>query len=97
LTAANRRLKEEMGMTANLQFLYQHEYRVELDNNLTENELDSIYIGKTDELPKINLDEAQNYKYMSTEKLTSDINSNPEKYTEWFKLFFPIIVKKMSL
>lgn len=87
-TSAERRLMEEMGMKTELNYLFDFSYCVELDNNLTENELDHVFIGKTDKKPNINTDEACDYRYITTELLEKEIKTHPERYTEWFKIIF---------
>ena len=79
---------EEMGMKTELNYLFDFSYCVELDNNLTENELDHVFIGKTDKKPNINTDEACDYRYITTELLEKEIKTHPERYTEWFKIIF---------
>jgi isopentenyl-diphosphate delta-isomerase len=90
--SAERRLMEEMGMETNLSYLFDFSYCVELDNELTENELDHVFVGKTDDLPRLNSNEASDYKYVSTKDIQEALNMNPEYYTEWFKIIF----KKMK-
>jgi isopentenyl-diphosphate delta-isomerase len=90
--SAERRLQEEMGMEVNLNFLFDFSYCVKLDNNLTENELDHVFVGESDDLPIINSEEAADYLYISGNDLEKDILNNPNGYTEWFK----IIVDKMK-
>jgi isopentenyl-diphosphate delta-isomerase len=86
--SANRRLEEEMGMEANLSYAFNFSYNVNLDNDLIENELDHVYIGFTENIPRLNPEEASDYKYCSTEFLEKDIENYPNKYTEWFKIIF---------
>lgn len=43
--AAHRRLKEEMGMEADLRFMTSFQYRSEFENGLTEHEFDHVFIG----------------------------------------------------
>ena len=86
--SAERRLMEEMGMATKLSFLFDFRYCVELDNELTENELDHVFIGKTENEPILNPEEACDYKYISTHDLENDLKEHPEKYTEWFKIIF---------
>jgi isopentenyl-diphosphate delta-isomerase len=83
--AANRRLKEEMGMTASLAPLFSFIYRAELENNLVEHELDHVLIGFTDEQPLINPDEVCDYKWISMHEIEDDIEKNESHYTAWFK------------
>jgi isopentenyl-diphosphate delta-isomerase len=86
--AAIRRLEEEMGIFADVEYLYSFNYEVELDNNLIENELDHVFIARTNQLPILNENEASDYKYVSTKVLKEDIEKNPQAYTEWFKMIF---------
>lgn len=88
IDAANRRLNEEMGLTAELTEIFDFIYIEKLDNELTEHELDRVFIGKSDTLPKINPKEVMDYKYISYENLKQDIEKNPENYTVWFKKIF---------
>ena len=98
LEAAHRRLQEEMGMTANLEKLFTFQYYAELDKNLIEHELDHIFIGHSNELPQINKEEVEAYRYLSTEDLQNEIEDTPERFTEWFKMLFIELKKaKQSL
>ena len=63
--AANRRLKEEMGMVADLEFAFKFQYKCDFDNGLIEHELDHVFIGETDDTPHLNTDEAMAFKWMS--------------------------------
>ena len=84
LETAERRLKEEMGMTAELSELFHFIYKEPLDNELTEYELDHVFIGISDEQPTINTDEVFNWKYVTYDELKKDIEKHPENYTVWF-------------
>jgi isopentenyl-diphosphate delta-isomerase len=83
--AANRRLKEEMGMHSALKELFSFTYKETLDNELTEHELDHVFLGTSDLIPNINSDEVAEYKYISYDDLIRDIQKNPNNYTVWFK------------
>jgi isopentenyl-diphosphate delta-isomerase len=83
--AANRRLKEEMGMVADLEFAFKFQYKCDFDNGLIEHELDHVFMGKTDDIPHLNTDEAMAFKWMSIEELETDMKNNPDNYTYWFK------------
>tara|TARA_R110002124_G_scaffold60752_2_gene166528 strand:- start:511 stop:1023 length:513 start_codon:yes stop_codon:yes gene_type:complete len=94
--AANRRLFEEMGLTAPLDFLFSFKYHAALDHELIEHELDHVFIGITDDLPKPNADEVMDYKYMNTASLLHDVAHNPNHYTEWFKICLENVLSKMK-
>jgi isopentenyl-diphosphate delta-isomerase len=95
LGAARRRLKEEMGMEADLQFVFKFMYKAPFDNLLTEHEIDHVFIGKTDELPVINPEEVASYKYMKPEEIKLDMEQNPQSYTVWFRIIFNEFYKEI--
>jgi len=83
--AAKRRLIEEMGLKCNLCELFSFIYLEKLDNELTEHELDHVFLGITDEKPIINTDEVMEWKYIAYNDLKDEIKRNPSNYTVWFK------------
>ena len=85
LEAAKRRLEEEMGMKCELIDLFHFIYKEKLDNELTEHELDHVFIGYSNEIPNFNTEEVCDYKYISFNDLTNDILAHPNDYTFWFK------------
>ena len=95
LGAARRRLKEEMGMEADLQFVFKFMYKAPFDNLLTEHEIDHVFIGKTDQLPVINPEEVASYKYMKPEEIKLDMEQNPQSYTVWFRIIFNEFYKEI--
>lgn len=88
LEAAHRRLFEEMGMSCDLQHQFSFIYKAELDNELTEHELDHVYFGISDKEAHPNSEEVAEWKYESVESISQDIQKQPELFTEWFKLIF---------
>ena len=62
--AAKRRLQDEMGMSSELTFLFKFQYKCDFENGLIEHELDHVFIGKTDDTPHLNTDEAMAFKWM---------------------------------
>lgn len=96
MAAANRRLFEEMGMTAMLTPVHTFLYHEPLENGLTEHEFDHVFIGISDELPKINTEEVADYKFISIEELQREMVDFPEKYTIWFRIILPVIIEKTT-
>lgn len=96
--AGKRKLLQEMGFECELTYSHKFKYRVALENELTEYEWDYVLIGNYDDEPNINPEEAQAWKYESLETIKSDIESNPENYTCWFKLILnhPQILELVS-
>lgn len=88
IQAGQRRLVEEMGFNADLRELFHFIYKAPFDNGLTEHELDHVMIGYSNEIPEINPDEVESWKYMSIENVKHDMSLNPDLYTVWFKIIF---------
>ncbi len=88
LQAAKRRLKEEMGLEAELKEIFSFIYKEPLDNELTEHELDYVFVGFTDVLPNFDTDEVNSYAYKSYKQITTDLQNNRQNYTVWFEKIF---------
>lgn len=88
LDAANRRLDEEMGIKTSLRKVYDFIYKAELDNQLTEHEFDHVFYGVFDNDPILNIDEAEDFKWVDMETLNNDIIKDEDNYTVWFKIAF---------
>ena len=86
IDASHRRLKEEMGFDCPLKEIFSFIYKAELDNNLIENELDHVFIGKYDGKPIPNPEEVEDWKWQDLKELLNDIKNNPQDYTHWFKI-----------
>ncbi len=86
LEAAHRRLEEEMGFDCDMEEIFEFVYRAEFSNGLTEHEYDHVFIGHFNELPNINPDEVNAWKWIDPKELSADLLANPSAYTEWFKL-----------
>ena len=86
--AGERRLTEEMGFSVPLEAVFSFIYKAELDNSLTEYELDHVLIGQYGESPEINVNEVEDWKYIDLEILALDLEIHPGNYTEWFRIIF---------
>lgn len=84
--AAERRLMEEMGMRAELNYLFHFTYKAPLDNSLTEYEIDHVFVGISDAVPVMNPNEVMNYNYVQPELVLAQLKNDPDNYTAWFKL-----------
>ncbi len=86
--AANRRLKEEMGIICKLTHWFSFTYRAELDHDLIEHEYDHVFIGISDEQPKPDPTEVAAFRYIDRSALEEEIRKSADQYSEWFKLCF---------
>ena len=86
--AAHRRLQEEMGFDCDLEFKFSFIYKAHLENDLTEHELDHVFIGTFDDEPNLNPEEVMAYRWVELDDLKKDMEKNPQNYTAWFKIIF---------
>lgn len=84
--AVHRRLEQELGMTARLEFAYKFEYRAPFGALGTEHELCWVYTGQTRAEPVINTTEITDWRWIEPAELTGEITSNPDRYTPWMKM-----------
>ena len=96
MSAATRRLFEEMGMDCELHPVFNFIYKAELDNGLTEYEFDHVIFGISNSLPLINHDEVSDWKYISIENLILDMDNNPNNYTEWLKICLKKVISHIE-
>lgn len=88
IEAGKRRLEEEMGFSTDLKDTVSFIYKAPFDNGLTEHEFDHILVGKYNEDPTLNPEEAADYRWLTLEEVKRDMEQNPELYTAWFKIIF---------
>lgn len=92
-SAAKRRLQEEMGFQIELTEKFSFIYHVALDKGLSEHEYLHVFIGNYENAPNPDPEEVEDWKWVEIEDLKRDIEANPEKYTKWFPLSLPRIIK----
>ena len=88
IQAGTRRLREEMGFETELKEMFHFIYKAPFDNGLTEHELDHVMIGYYNDVPVINKEEVESWKWMKIEEVKNDMLVNPDFYTVWFKIIF---------
>lgn len=91
-----RRLQEEMGLVCDTKFAFTFIYKSPFANGLTEFELDHVYIGRSDELPKPNSEEVRDWKYISLENLEKEISLNPGNFSEWLRICLPRVANYLN-
>ncbi len=82
--AAQRRLREEMGVVCALAASAAMLYRAPLGGGLSEHEYDHIFIGLSDATPSLNPDEVDACEWRDLGTLLPDVRDHPDRYTAWF-------------
>jgi isopentenyl-diphosphate delta-isomerase len=84
-TAIQRRLHEELGVRCPLQFLFKFQYQAQWDANGAENELCSVYIGRTQGPIQADPDEIAGLRWLSPAQLQAEMaQRHPGQFTPWF-------------
>ncbi len=86
LEAANRRLKEELGIETELREKFFFIYKADVGNQLWEHELDHVFTGNYNGNFQLNKEEVSEIRYISMSDLDRELAQNPENFTEWFKI-----------
>ena len=96
ISAATRRLHEEMGFTTALTKAFDFTYNTSFENGLTEHEFDHVLVGNYDSDIKPNPDEVKDYCFKTVDEIEWSIQTHPQKYTAWFKIAFPKIKEYLN-
>jgi isopentenyl-diphosphate delta-isomerase len=89
LTAARRRLYEELGFRTPIKEVFNFTYEAKMDNKIWgEHELDHTFIGKYEGPVHPDLNEVAGYEWIGIGDLKKDLRRNPKKYSPWFKIIF---------
>lgn len=86
LEGARRRLKEELGIDAELSEKFSFIYKADVGDGLWEHELDHVFTGTFEDGFMLNKDEVDEVRYITIEDLDKEIAQHPEHFTEWFKI-----------
>jgi isopentenyl-diphosphate Delta-isomerase len=84
--AIQRRLHEELGLRCPLHFLFKFQYQAQFDETGAENELCSVYIGRSTDPVKINTDEILAWRWVDPDALQAEMAGGAGNFTPWFML-----------
>ena len=84
-TAIHRRLREELGLTCSLRFLFKFQYQAQFDNIGAEHELCSVFIGRSTGCVLADRHEISDWRWVSPEELMAEMQgAGAERFTPWF-------------
>lgn len=84
--ATRRRLQDELDIHADLELVYKFTYRAQFGEHGSENELCSVFLGRTDQTYSANANEIAEVRFLSIDALSNKLQTNPEEFTPWFKM-----------
>lgn len=84
--ATERRLRDELNIEAELEFVYKFAYRAEFGDAGSENELCHVYLGRVGDALKPNELEIAAVRFVSPHDLSKAFGESPAVFTPWFKM-----------
>ena len=82
--AAERRLKEELGIDISLMEIGNFTYIAHFDNGLTEHEFDHVFVAEYTKTPEhFNRDEISEIKWIKARDLEVVLKNQPQEFTPW--------------
>ena len=86
-TAIHRRLYEELGLRCPLQFLFKFQYQAQFESAGSEQELCSVFIGRSGAPVRSDPKEIQALRWIRPEALQAELTGRQaDQFTPWFKL-----------
>lgn len=91
--AGERRLQEELGISAQLKDLGWFHYNAHFSNGLSENEIDHVLIGTVpaDIQIEANPDEIHAFRWITINDLENELAAYPERFTPWLKKALDVV------
>jgi len=84
--AVVRRLEQELGIRADLQFIYKFIYQARFGTAGSENEFCWVYAGRGDETVVANSTEISDWRYLGADDVDRELDADPDSFTPWFRL-----------
>jgi len=88
VTAARRRLKEELGVESALWFGFFSRYRVDLDRGMHENELVYVYFGTLRSHVQPDPSEVAEVDFLDVRDIGRRLRRDPNSFAFWFRHYF---------
>jgi isopentenyl-diphosphate delta-isomerase len=93
---AQRRLKEEMGITTELTPAFSFIYKGDVENGLTEHELDHVFVGRYDGPVIFDPAEVAGCTFAPLNDVRKRLRERPEEFTIWFRAIFERVSGHLS-
>ena len=92
--AIHRRLYEELGLRCPLQFLFKFQYQAQFDAAGAEQELCSVFVGRTSDPVRIDPSEILAWRWISPAALQAELaGAGAERFTPWFVMEWERILR----
>ncbi len=96
LSAADRRLMEELGTEARLEQRFAFTYHARFANDLQEHEFDHVLFGASTGGLHPDPAEVQAVRWLSPEELSAELSATPEAFTPWLRICWPQVLEHLQ-
>ena len=83
--ATRRRLRDELNVEVDLEFVYKFAYQADFGDAGAENELCHVYLGRCDAVTP-NDSEISEVRFVTAAQLAAELATRPESLTPWFRM-----------
>ncbi len=83
--AMARRLRDELNISADLDYVYHFCYQAQYDDEGSENELCHVYLGTVSGEVQVNEHEIKATRFVSVADLNNELAAQSQQFTPWFK------------
>lgn len=84
--AVARRAEQELGLVVLPRFLFKFQYHAAYRDLGAERELCSVFVGRSDQAPRVNATEIADWRWVAPAALDREIDATPDGFTPWLKL-----------
>ena len=94
LMAAERCLREELGVSTVLSPAFRFRYWAAVPPGLIEHEYDHVFVGVVTSVPRPVPEEVIAWRAVLPDELAREIGEQPETFTAWFRLALPLFQRR---
>ena len=87
--ATRRRLQEELGVRCPLHFLFKFQYQAQFEAVGAEQELCSVFIGRSDGPVSVDPQEVHAWRWIDPQALHEEMSGQAAHFTPWFAIEWP--------
>lgn len=95
MAAAERRLREELGVECPLRFIARTHYRAPVGGGLIEDEVVHLFVGDYDGPVTPDAEEVAEVAWRPYDVLSADLAARPEAYTYWFRFYMTLFGQRL--
>ena len=85
-TATQRRLSDELNVTATLEYVYKFRYQASFGDAGAENELCHVFLGTTGGVLRPNVSEIAEVRFVTARELSAELEADADAFTPWFSM-----------